>query len=759
MTSTPSVPPSPAIHDDVDLGLLADGANTRILDSPALTVLRDALECFFDGHGACPSGCCTSITYLLEHNFLRPVGVADDGPLTHRFTPAFVQAIAQLEAHGTRFDWNLLESTIETHCDPAVDRNSFSVFYQTAMYASREITQAIAAAQLPGSASPPVGDVAAGGGNLPTSPPDPPPAPSTRPAIIIDGSPVDEEIITSGAADGLSGYLEDPYLPGTTSPNAPPFTAAAASDTIVTANYFTKMLVEFSRSQQQVINAIQAKDSTSHDALLAHTTHQILEAHVHSVHKFYGHSELGKENYIWWRQDFVDRADRLGWDQRTRVTQLIGATTHRARKLIMAKRNTTFGLAYKMFVDDFDALLKFMDETFAAAGPMYSFDVRKSSCQKEKETMQDYYERTTNQRRRFWDVFRPYVQSQLTPTVTYLPPRVPPRLASELAFDHAMAAKVSRFISAASDACPGDGQHASSFRHVITYPAVREALSNVLVEILNEERNAESTSVFENHILFDHWKFLTWDFLDGFHNQKVKEEAYKERDKRWTKTSIHGVPGSEAVTDFVNHLVKLEDRLTPGTTIFSNNANIGGVGGFPAKDPQIAAGKTNKPKPKGGRRGRVNATEAAPAADAPKPPPAPPPARPSPPPATPRSANMAPLGGRAPPAAARGRGRPPGRAPPRNPQPRRLPGESYIGEDGLRRTVGAICDHCGLQGHIGPDCAQLGHRSAGAGAVGAVPLLSESLFHPYSSPQQALLPTPPDSNIHRLLSSPSHFPH
>ena len=157
MTSTPSVPSSPAIHDDVDLGLLAGGASTRILDSQALTVLRDALECFFEGHGACPSGCCTSITYLLEHNFLRPVGAAEDGPLTHRFTPAFVQAIAQLEAHGTRFDWNLLESTIEAHCDPTVDRNSFSVFYQTAMYASREITQAIAAAQLPGSVSPPVG--------------------------------------------------------------------------------------------------------------------------------------------------------------------------------------------------------------------------------------------------------------------------------------------------------------------------------------------------------------------------------------------------------------------------------------------------------------------------------------------------------------------------------------------------------------------------------------------------------------------------
>ena len=757
MTSTPSVPPSPAIHDDVDLGLLADGAHTRILDTQALTALRDNLECFFDGHGPCPSGCCTSVTYLLEHDFLRPVGAADDGPLTHRFTPAFVQAIAQLEAHGTRFDWNLLQSTIEAHCDPSVDRNSFSVFYQTALYASREITQALAAAQLPGTVPPPVEDTAAGGGNHPISPPGSLPAPHVRPTVIIDDSPVDEELTTPGAADGLSGYHEDPYLPGTTSPHASPFTAAAANDTIVTANYFTKMLLEFSRSQQQVINAIQSKDSMSHNALLAHTTHQILEAHVHSVHKFYGHSEIGKENYVWWRQDFIDRADRLGWDNATRVTQLVGATTHRARKLIMAKRNTTFGLAYQMFIDDFDALLKFMDETFAAAGPMYSFDVRKSSCQKEKETMQDYYERTTNQRRRFWDVFRPYVQSQLTPAVTYLPPRVPARLASELAFDHVMASKVSRFITAASDACPGDGQHASSFRQIITYPAVREAISNVLVEILNEERTAESTSVFEHHILFDHWKFLTWDFLDGCHNQKVKEEAYKERDKRWTKTNIHGVPGSEAVTDFVNHLVKLEDRLTPGTTIFSNNANIGGVGGSPNKDQQMSANKGDRQKQRGGRRGKVHATETVPPADpAPKPPPTP--ARPPPPPATPRNGNMAPIGGRAPPAAPRGRGRPPGRAPPRNPHSRRLPGETYVGEDGLRRTVGAICDHCGLGGHIGPDCAQLG-RSAGAGAVGAVPLFSESIIHPYSSPQQALLPTPSESNLHRLLANPSHFPH
>ena len=778
-----SPPPRPGVHADVDLSLLVARDHLRHLPAEEVSQLREVLRCFIIGHtdADCPDGHQTSVSYLLQHRFLRPVDSPGTGRITHRFTTELVSAIAQLSAHGSRIDWDLVQTVIDLNCDESLDRNTFSVLFHTATLATQDLVQLLAAEQLPGTDPPTDAQVHGAGGGEVVDPPavllpptgtengvrsntnDNSPA-ALVPTVNVAGV-VDEEISTEGAAEGLHGYLEDPYLPPSGAFRrrpAPIFPEASMDDSSAVARLCSNLMREFTRSQRDTIDYFRGRENDNTNVLLSHTTHQILEAHVHAGEKFYGYTELGKENYFWFRQNFLDRADRLNWSPATRVVQLIGSTTFRARRLLLAKRNTVFGDAVNMFIDDFDALLRFMDETFAAAGIMYSLDTRKTSRQLEKETMQDYYARTTNERRRFWDVFRPYVQSQLSSSITYLPPHVPAREATEVAFEGRVAGLATSVISAIVNVCVGDGPKATFCRSFLSeQPAVQDAVGRAIVNILNEERTAKSTAAFETFLKFDHWKFLNWDLLDGCANQKVKEEAYKERDKRWTKVDLAGDAGDAAVTDFVNHLVRLEDRITNNRTIFNNGANIGSLGtDGPEGDAQVDANSGNNGKRKRGNRGgRGNnqgnnkngnkagaaAVGGAPGKAAPATPPsqaAAPQPRAPPPSASPPQPPQAAAVGRAPPPPPHGRGGPRGAAPPR-PGPARRPGEFWFGDDGFRRCVGATCERCGKKGHLGIDCQSA--PAVGAGAIDVVPGL-----HPYATNH----PFPSSANVHNLLAPP-----
>ena len=464
---------------------------------------------------------------------------------------------------------------------------------------------------------------------------------------------------------------------------------------------------DIAHSSKEMIEYFQAKEADSNSVLLSRAARLTWDNSVHVAAKFHGHLEPNKENYKLFRHEFLDRKRRLHWDNQTATQQLIYSLGGRARQIVHAAETTTFGTDKKIFQDNFEGLLTFLDENFGASGPTYYLNWASSSKMKDKEFYQDFITRNDIDIAKFWMVYGTYGQEQLVPQQTFLAPGLVSANPSQIEFSVAHQASIDTITSNIANSLRGETPHHILAREHLRSSTVKNLLAQALPPLLQELYNGFRPVAWENFLRLTQWTHTCWAQIDGVCDKKLREEGYKHRDKWYAKANLHTPEGSRITKDFKFHMLKMANIHYDAKTYLSIGGMAGGRKPPPAppkvetaEEAAARAKKTQKgnQQAKGNnRKGKANAVEAD-DNDCP-------PCQTGPPISTSRTPQVSAMRGRG-----AFRGRPQRDLPYGPPQPmirRGVPdaGPPYIGDDGLRRTPGATCTGCGRKGHTVEDCA------------------------------------------------------
>ena len=669
----------------VNFELLADNASLKQPTSDDLASFRTDASCLIGDHdpAECPTGCKTSFTHLARVHFIEPTQ-QEDGHTTGVFTARFVWALAHLIVRNVVVNWRLVTTCVTANCSSSLPNNSPEVLRVTVDEAVKQLRTTEDLAQA-------VRD---------TPLPAPAPTPPRRPVTPI-------------VTDTSRNRPKDKDTPNPT-----------AFDMDALQTMLSSLATNLTHSNKTMIEYFQEKEADSNSLLLSRAARLTWDNSVHVAAKFHGHLEPNKENYKLFRHEFLDRKRRLTWDDQTATQQLIYSLGGRARQIVHAAETTAFGDERKKFQDNFEGLLTFLDENFGASGPTYYLNWAKSSTMKDKEFYQDFITRNDIDLAKFWMVHETYGMEQLVPKQTYLSPGQVSANPSQIEFANSHQVTIETITANIAEALRGDTPHHILAREHLQSNTVKNLLAKALPPLLQETYNSFRILAWENFLRLTQWTHTCWTQIDGISDKKLREEGYKHRDKWYAKANLHTPEGARILKDFKFHMLKTANIHYDSKTYLSINSTAGNrkpaTGNPPTETAEQAAAKAKKNqkgnqqgnKGQGNRRGRTNAVEA----DGTETPPCPP----GQPTSTPRAPQVSALRGRG-----GFRGRPQRGAyagPPAIPR-RGVPdtGAPYIGDDGLRRTPGALCTGCGRRGHTVEDCAITGELQQHAVHAGGRP--------------------------------------
>ena len=310
-----------------------------------------------------------------------------------------------------------------------------------------------------------------------------------------------------------------------------------------------KMVVELIRdSQSQLLQQFQDHNVTANETIFARASHLTMDSTLHV--------EDGKEVFFAFRMEFVDRADRLLWDDPTRCQQMFFCVDGRAKQILQSLRLNAHGEEKETFPKCFDKMLALMDELFRASGLTYGFNWRKSSKQLDKEFFQDFYTRARADRARFWQVHKKYASAQILPPRMYLAPYVTATNPQQIEFDDSDKARLQKLIDTLASTAPEETTR-RFIQHAIIFPTL---LANAMPQIRQQIYDDLRTSVWKQFLILDDWTHMCWLMVDSIHNPKLKEEAYKHRDKWYNKPELGTPEGSRIMTKYFFHLLKTAER-------------------------------------------------------------------------------------------------------------------------------------------------------------------------------------------------------
>ena len=654
-----------APNPEANLQLLQVEDEVRAPPTAAIAEHHENLKCFHEGHAECEDGCNTGPNFLAAKGYIQSDPAAD----RTTFTALFVWAIANLAVRGVQFSWTLLDGTINAITDVETPGYSFENFRETVRHAIRLLRNEpalIAAVQL--------APLLPGGGGQDAH----------------DDIEPNESINSSGPPSLASLHPSDGASNNSPNPNVPP--PNQTMDMKMFLEFLresqSQLMQQFQQNNGNLLQQMQESNATNNETIFSRATRLTMDSTLHIANKFYGKLEDGKEVYFAFRRNFLDRADRLGWDEPTRCQQMFFCCAGRALNTMDSLRMNAHGAEKDTWTKHFTTkMLPMMDELFAHAGLTYGLNWRKASLQREKEFFQDYYTRARAERARFWQVHEKYCRLQILPPRDFLRPYVEPAKSDQILFDDTDNFRLQKII----DKLANVSTDQTTRLFIQTSSLFRSILANAIPQLKQQMYDDLRDVVWKQFLILDDWTHTCWLMADGIHNTKLREEAYKHRDKWYNKPELGTPEGSRIMTEYFFHLLKMADRLHDKPTYL----NIGAAG---AKDKKAKSGppddndpnpgpanvqqinnkdgkKSNKRQNKGGKVGGVDGDPAPQDNN------------------TNQPAQQATTDVQPPPARRRRMPVPPS-------------GDPYKGDDGLIRTPGQTCTACGTYGHIEKDCGK-----------------------------------------------------
>ena len=596
---------------------------------------RTALKCYLRArHPApCPEGCRTGVGYLAENNYISG-GPNSDNNEPYGITDRLIIYTAYFQYTGEQVDWEALSADIDAA------RANFAHGHTGDTLKS--VTTRLIGHWV----------VRDNNENAPPPPPNgPPPLPQGPPP-------------TPPPANDREGYL---------------------------TSVLTGLLAHLERSEA----APSAADAT---AKVLQKFNNISIDNNFGVQLRFNGDTSDKDAYPTYRLEFCDRAERLEWDQATRVRHFMSSWGGPARLLMQAEQyRVRYTDSADMFVNNFDKLLRWSDETYMAGGSTYFLDFRQSSFQRKNEQFQAYVARVTVDRGRFNSVHKEFLMRHLAPRSNFLPPRLNAQNDQDIPFGAAADKAIDDRLQAIRDFIQRRTGEGTQFSRD---PDFRNMLSLWYVEDHNDGRKVVNEDLWARRVKVDDWIHLNHGIIDGMEHQNAKREAYKERDRVFANTDLSGKSYWEAANKLILAIVKIEARYRGLDDIYRNsNTRPATVGALRARSRSRSSSAKGKKGKKAKAKVHAITNESAEKAPATT--------EVTTTPQTVQTAAVEPTRGR------------PGRPRSHNPNPFRAPGETWKGDDGLIRTKGATCSNCGYTGHKTQHCGRQMQvdRQAHSGAI------------------------------------------
>ena len=684
------------------------------------------LGCFVQGHPPCPEGCRTALPNLQMAGFLEQ---SSPGAVqTNLFTSKLIFSLAHLIIRDSNLDWNLIYRTFTQFCDANHPKNTMQHLRATV----DQVVIQLRVLNEEGHVHNDNGqDPGAGGEEFNNG----------------DGS-IDDNFDEASDDDVEDAYDDDdgggvhggnggdqnnnptPPNAGNLPPEQAGFVAAvqAIGEAINGGNHRI-----FMHMQQSAADASEAAIQRSHQVQI--------ENYFSMANTFYGKTGAGKENYGRFMLEFDKRA--ANWDNATKIQRLkLAAKGEFQDNLYQLERAARGRPEHRMFVDDWPALRKLVDEMYCEAGSTVLIDFRKANVQYQTETFRQYYSRADLEFDKFFNVYKDYITRQLKTPRTFLGPEHVASTPIHVPFSEEDHKATRRRLATLGRMF----RMPNLVQQVTSRPRAFNYFCSMRVEDKQLGYDRNSAEIYEAVRALMRWKNICFDYIDGAHREDVRKELYKLREKKWDTTDLAAGNVTKICHDLVLQFTKIEDTITKRESIYTKgnqvpkgNGHVSGVRGSPSDgqveasdfhaepDPEsgatmalhmpdgttlyaspatinkIKATRGNAKKGRKRRKARQNAVQE----EVPQE---------RPPPQGESGGNVDFIRGRgrgAPrrggrPGAGRGTARGAGRA-----------GERYIGIDGKARTPGQTCTYCSNFGHTEADC-EIKKREAAAANFSSV---------------------------------------
>ena len=682
------------------------------------------LGCFVQGHPQCPEGCRIALPNLQMAGFLEQ---SSPGAVqTNLFTSKLIFSLANLIIRDSNLDWNLIRRTFKQFCDANHPKNTMQHLQAT-------VDQVVTQLRVPNE-----------DGNIHDD--------NGQNSGASDGeSDDDDNIIDDNFDEYIDDDIEDPYdddddgginggnggeqnnnPPPPNANNLPPEQAGfvAAVEAIGAA---------INGGNHQLMLYMQRSSADASEAAIQRSNQVSIENYFSMANTFYGKTAAGKENYGRFMLEFDKRA--ANWDNATKIQRLqLAAKGEFQDNLYQLERASRGRPEHRMFVDDWPALRKLVDEMYCEAGSTVLIDFRKANVQYQSETFRQYYTRADCEFEKFFNVYKDYITRQLKAPKTFLGPEHLPSTPIHVPFseeDHKVTRKRLATLGRMF-------RMPNLVQQVTAHPRALNYFCSMRVEDKQLGYNLNSAEIYESVRALMRWKNICFDYIDGAYREDVRKELYKLREKKWDTTDLGAESFTKICHDLVLQFTKIEDTITKRESIYTKgnqgpkNGQASTVKGSPS-DGQVGASDFHaEPNPESGatmplhmpdgttlytspatiakikatrgtakkRRNRKKARQNAVQEDGPQ----------ERPPSHSESGGNVDFirgrgrggpqrGGR--PGAGRGSARGTGRG-----------GERYIGFDGKARTPGQTCNYCSNLGHTEADC-EIKKREANLSSVGA----------------------------------------
>ena len=537
------------------------------------------LGCFIQGHQQCPEGCRIALPNLQMAGFLEqssPTAVQ-----TNLFTSKLIFSLAHLTIRDSNLDWNLIRNTFKQFCDANHPKNTMQHLRAT-------VDQVVIQLR-----------VATDGGH------DHDNDERISEAGDNEGAANGDDIINDDFDEYSDDDIEDLYNnddgggnnggnggdqnnnpppPNPPPPNAnnlPPEQAGflAAVEAIGAA---------INGGQHQLMLTMQRSSADASEAAIQRSNQVSIENYFSMANTFYGKTGAGKENYPKFMLEFDKRA--VNWDNATKIQRLqMSAKGEFQENLYQLERASRGRPEHRMFVDDWPALRKIVDEMYCESGTTVLINFRKSNVQYPGETFRQYYSRADLEFDKFFNVYKEYITRQLRTPKTFLGPQHMPTTPIHVPFseeDHRVTRKRLATLG-------------SMFRlpnlvqEVMAHPRALNYFCSMRVEDKQLGYDLNSAETYESVRALMRWKNICFDYIDGAHREDVRKELYKLRDKKWDTTELGAEVFTKTCHDLVLQFTKIEDTITKRESIYTkgnqgpkNNGQASEVKGSPS-DGQV----------------------------------------------------------------------------------------------------------------------------------------------------------------------------
>ena len=513
------------------------------------------LGCFAPEHPECEHGCKgRDRQFLLQCNFLeRPT---DPNAQSDRFTATLVYALAHLHVKGYKLSWGRIKEVFGDLCDPRLPDNTMDNLSATVRQVSLQLRQTAPASE------------ASDDGDTSDEDPD----------------HIDNNGINNNFAEGAhnDGGADDPFHDGgggnddnnNGGDNNNGNGGNGGGDGLIPNGNagqnpffqgFERLLHTFNVGQQQLIETMQRNEAQTLDLAVRRTNQITVEAQFAMSNTYSGKTMGRREDYGQWAVDFDVRAGTGNWDPATKVSMLMRSMRGEARQWLYQLQRATEGRPeHSMFVDDYPALRRLVDEMWCHAGATYFVDFRKSMVQYPQETFRQYYVRADVDFDKFFTIHRAYITRQLRGEKRYLLPNYVISRPTDVEFSDTDRATIQRRVDTMS--------------RVVTDPLLQAQLRNskqffdyVAARYVEDKQagyNSNCESTFTTVKGLWRWIYLNYHYIDGAHREDFKREAYKIRDKKFDTTDIADGDFTRHCTDMVFQLMLLEEKLAKRGSIY-----------------------------------------------------------------------------------------------------------------------------------------------------------------------------------------------